>query len=231
MSTVQHFVLLYRYLSMHLLLAFASIGLLAPGVALGQARLDSLPPISQLFSWYQARTPTEKIFMHLDRPGYVSGETMWFKLYLVEGTTRRPLVASTVAYVEVLSPEQVPVLQAKIALRDAAGHGSLELPAGLVPGRYLVRAYTSWMQNFGPEFYFQTPVTIIDTHQPLGVPLARPAVTYDPQFFPEGGYLVQGLLSKVGFKLTDSRGRGVAAEGTILDDAGVSVAHFSLLVG
>ncbi len=229
MSTMQHFAHLYRYLFTQLLAAFAGISLLAPGVALGQAKPDSLPSFNQLFAKYQARTPTEKLFMHLDRPGYVSGETMWFKLYLVEGTTQRPLAASTVAYVEVLGPDQVPVLQAKIALRDATGHGSLELPAGLVPGRYLVRAYTSWMQNFGPEFYFQTPVTIIDTHQPLGVPLARPAIAYDPRFFPEGGYLVQGLLSKVGFKLTDSRGRGVAAEGTILDDAGGSVAHFSTL--
>jgi hypothetical protein len=228
MSTLQHFALLCRYLATRLLLAFAGIGL-TPGIALGQAEPDSLSPISQLFGQFQARTPTEKLFMHLDRPGYVSGETMWFKLYLVEGTTQRPLAASTVAYVEVLSPDNVPVLQAKIALRNAIGHGSLELPVGLAPGCYLVRAYTSWMQNFGPEFYFQTPVTIIDTHQPLGVPLASPVITYDPQFFPEGGYLVQGLLSKVGFKLTDSRGRSVAAEGTILDEAGRSVAHFSTL--
>ena len=203
--------------------------LLGAGSVHGQAAADSLPTISQLLTRYQARTPVEKLFMHLDRPAYVSGETLWFKLYAVEGTTQRPLAASTVAYVEVLSPAQVPVLQAKIALRQASGQGSLVLPASLPSGRYTVRAYTSWMKNAGPELYFQTPITVVDTRQPLGSVASPLAAGYDAQFFPEGGYLVQGLGSTVGFKLTDKSGRGVAATGTVLDEAGASVGHFNTL--
>ena len=205
---------------------------LGPTLAYGQAEVDSVQPsqvIKQRFLRYAARTPVEKLYMHLDRPCYVSGETMWFKLTAVEGTTQRPLAASTVAYVEVLSPTQEPVLQAKISLRNAAGQGSLVLPATLASGRYTVRAYTSWMRNFGPDFFFHSSITIVNTHQPLGLALVRPATTYDPRFFPEGGYLVQGLVNKVGFKLTDNAGQSVAAQGTVLDEAGVSVAHFSTL--
>jgi hypothetical protein len=208
-------------------LALGGAGLLAPGLAHGQA--DSLQRISTRFARYASRMPVEKLFMHLDRPSYVSGETLWFKLYAVEGTTQRPLAASTVAYVEVLGPSQLPVLQAKIALRQASGQGSLVLPASLPSGRYTVRAYTSWMKNAGPDFYFQTPITVVDTRQPLGAAAAPLAAGYDAQFFPEGGYLVQGLGSTVGFKLTDKSGRGVAATGTVLDEAGASVGQFHTL--
>ena len=57
-------------------------------------------------------------------PCYAAGETMWFKVYAVDGTFHRPLDLSKVAYVEVLNSRQ-PVLQAKIALREATGQGSL----------------------------------------------------------------------------------------------------------
>ena len=208
-------------------LALAGAGLLAPGPAQGQAApapADSLA-LRQRFARYQARTPVEKLYLRPDRPAYVSGETMWFKINAVEGTTQQPLAASTLAYVEVLNPAQEPVLQAKITLREARGQGSLVLPAALASGQYTVRAYTSWMKNFGPAFYFQTAVTVVNTRQPLGLPLRPPAAAYDPQFFPEGGYLVQGLTSSVGFKLTDAAGRGVGAEVDVLDAAGASVAR------
>ena len=214
---------LRRWLLPSLVLA----ALLGAGPAFGQA--DSLASIGRRWASYSQRHPTEKLFGHLDRPAYVSGETLWLKLYAVEGTTQQPLAASTVAYVEVLDPAQKPVLQAKIALRQATGQGSLVLPAALPSGRYTVRAYTSWMQNFGPEFYFHEAITIVNTRQPLGPVAAPPTVAYDAQFFPEGGYLVRGLASKVGFKLTDNTGRGIAAEGTVLDAAGTTVARFKTL--
>ena len=210
-------------------LALAGAGLLSPGPARGQAAPADSLPLGQRLARYQARRPVEKLYLRPDRPAYVSGETMWFKINAVEGTTQQPLAASTVAYVEVLSPTQEPVLQVKIALRAARGQGSLVLPAALASGQYTVRAYTSWMKNFGPAYYFHCPLTIVNTRQPLGLPLRPPAATYDPQFFPEGGYLVRGLISKVGFKLTDAAGRGVGAEVEVLDAAGTSVARFRTL--
>jgi hypothetical protein len=175
--------------------------------------------------------PSEKLFVHLDRPSYVSGETLWLKIYAVEGGSHRPLPASTVAYVELLDADNRPVQQVKVAMQQAHGQGSILLPAGLASGRYTLRAYTSWMKNFGPESYFHTAVMVVNTRQPLPVPAAAEAnaPADDVQFFPEGGYLVQGLRSKVGFKITDKQGHGVDAEGRVLDAGGRSVAQFRTL--
>lgn len=209
------------------LISLAAAGLL---VSPALAQPASAPALAQALARHNQRVPTEKLFLHLDRPSYVSGETLWLKIYAVEGASHRPLAASTVAYVELLDADHRPVQQVKILLRLARGQGSLLLPGSLPSGRYTVRAYTNWMKNFGPETYFHASVTVVNTRQPLPAPAALgTAPTYDAQFFPEGGYLVRGLRSKVGFKLTDSQGRSVAAESRVLDAAGQVVADFRTL--
>jgi len=201
--------------------------LLAP-TARAQAP-DSLAAISSKLQRYGQQVLTEKLYLHLDRPAYLASETMWFKAYATEGTSHKPLPMSKVAYVEVLNQAQQPVLQTSIMLKEATGQGSFVLPTSLPTGRYLVRAYTSWMKNFGPEFYFQTPVTILNTLAASGAKPPVAATGYDIQFFPEGGELVQGLTSKVAFRVASAAGQGLAATGSISDERGAVLATFSTL--
>jgi len=49
-------------------------------------------------------------------------------------------------------------------------------------------------------------------------------VDTDIQFFPEGGELVTGILSKVGFKALGPNGLGSSVKGIILDNTNVQVA-------
>jgi hypothetical protein len=193
-------------------------------------KIDSIVVLARKLALYQQQTLTEQLFLHLDRPSYVAGETMWFKAYAVDGMHHRPLAMSKVAYVEVLDAAQHPVLQAKIALVKAMGQGTFELPAELATGHYVVRAYTNWMKNAGPAFYFQCPVTIINTLQ-ANQAASGPAneLEYDLQFFPEGGQLVSGLPGRVAFKITDQMGRSVAATGTVADARGATLATFATL--
>ncbi|UOR05908.1 hypothetical protein MUN82_02125 [Hymenobacter aerilatus] len=209
-------------------MGYGCVSLLQAAPAHSQAPAMALDSIGRRFERYGQRMPIEKLFVHLDRPAYVSGETMWCKLYAVEGIRHQPLASSTVAYLEVLNAQQSPVLQTKITLHKATGQGSVVLPPELPSGNYTVRAYTSWMKNFGPAYYFHSTVAIHNTRTPPGK-AARSATSYEAQFFPEGGYLVRGLPSKIGFKLTDAAGRGVEGQGTVLDQAGRVVAQFNTL--
>ena len=87
------------------------------------------------------------------------------------------------------------------------------------------------MQNFDPAYFFSAPVDILAAVRPAAEapPAAPTAAAYDAQFFPEGGALVQGLTSKIGFKVTDRQGRGVAARGVVVDQAGQQVTTFTTL--
>ena len=201
---------------------------LAHAAAAQTAPLDSLGGLTAKLRQHEARDPHEKLLLHLDRPLYLSGETMWFKVYAVEGTTGHPLPLSSVAYVEVLNARHQLVLQGKVALREATGQGSFLLPTGLPAGAYTVCAYTSWMRNFEPDTYFHTMVTVVNTGAASGA-TGKDSATYDAQFFPEGGNLVRGLPGRVGFKITNRAGRGVAATGKVLNQRGAVVATFQTL--
>lgn len=211
----------------NIILFSAFVWALSSGRSYGQT--DSLKRIQKQFDAYSQQTLQEKLYVHVDRPFYVSGEILWFKLNAVDGTYHKPLRLSTIAYVEVLDAEQKPVLQAKVSLQNAAGSGSFSLPASLASGNYVVRAYTSWMKNFSPDFYSYTPVTIVNTRRNLGLKAREDSAALDVQFFPEGGNLVSGLTSLVAFKVADKAGKGVAAEGTIVDAQGTVLTQFKTL--
>ncbi len=48
----------------------------------------------------------------------------------------------------------------------------------------------------------------------------------DIQFFPEGGHLLNGVATKIGFKAISSNGFGVDAKGSLIDKVGKQVAEF-----
>lgn len=185
--------------------------------------------IAQDFDLHRKGALQEKIFLHLDRPLYACGETMWFKVYNVDGTLHQPISISKVAYVEVLDAANKPVLQAKVALEKGIGNGSFVLPMSLTSGNYRVRGYTNWMKNFGPELYFEQPVTIVNTFRQLNdKEIAASTADYAIQFYPEGGNLVAGVANKVAFKATDTKtGKGVSFYGELYDQQGKVVTSFT----
>jgi hypothetical protein len=207
-----------------------TLGLYLGAAALSYAQpADPLTALGQRFQQYSRQALTEQLFLHLDRPAYVAGETLWFKAYAVDGTYHQPLSLSKVAYVELLDAAQRPVLQAKIGLVQAMGQGSFELPAELATGSYVVRAYTNWMKNAGPDYYFQCPITVVNTQEARLAAASTAGPAYEVQFFPEGGQLVQDLQGRVAFKITDRRGHSVAATGTVAAANGATVATFQTL--
>ena len=187
---------------------------------------QNINTLEQSFSRYQQNNLTEKLYVHTDKSFYVSGELIWFKLYAVDGSTGKPLDLSKVAYAEILDARRSPVLQGKISMYKGSGNGSFYIPLTLSNGNYTFRAYTSWMKNYSPEFYFEKQLTIVNTLRSpdaVQVKINRPEV--DLQFFPEGGDLVRGLTSKVAFKITGSNGRGMALKGAIINQRNDTVAR------
>ncbi len=170
----------------------------------------------------------EKLFVHTDKAFYVSGEILWFKVYNVEATLHIPLDASKIAYAEVLDKNNTPVLQAKIALNQGSGSGSLYLPVTMASGNYKLRAYTAWMKNFSPDTYFEKSITIVNPLVSPETTVAR-AADYDVQFFPEGGNLVSGIAGKVAFRVVGQDGKGVNFNGAVIDNHNDTVARFKPL--
>ena len=208
----------------HLLLYLLLISSLR---VLGQTSSTS-SPVTKAFNSYRQQTLPEKLFVHTDQTTYLTGETLWFSVYYVDGTFHKPLDLSKVAYLELLDKEGKSVLQTKVALVAGGGNGTLFLPASLRSGSYLIRAYTNWMKNDGAGYFFEKPITIVNPFVPLDPPAPNSlADNYDIQLFPEGGHLVQGLASKVAFKVADASGRGVPVRGYLLNGQNDTLSRFT----
>lgn len=187
-----------------------------------------LPDLQKSFAAYQNANVHEKLFVHVNKNFYVAGEILWFKIYCTNGSDNKPLALSKVAYVELIDDNHNAVMQSMVSLSGGSGSGSLYLPFSLSNGNYQLRAYTNWMKNFDPAYFFKSQVTIVNPLKPFTY-TAQTALTYNVQFFPEGGHLVQGVNSKVAFKVTGSDGNGANCTGAVIGRNGDTVARFSTL--
>ncbi|HUS02984.1 MAG TPA: hypothetical protein VMY77_14700 [Chitinophagaceae bacterium] len=189
---------------------------------------DALSRFVNRFDNYQKDNLQEKIFVHSDQDLYITGEIIWFKVYCADAANNKPLDLSKVAYVEIIDKDQQPVLQAKVSLNKGSGNGSLLISHAVLSGNYILRAYTSLMKNFDAEFYFEKNITIINAliSENIVQRKAGDSNNYDIKFFPEGGDLVDGIQSKVGFRVTDASGIGIDFKGVIINEKNDTVVRF-----
>ena len=208
----------------HLFRIVILAALAAPVAAMAQeAGMDS---VAAAFSRYQGRTTQEKLFAHVDRTLYLAGETIWFRLYDIDGQSNRPAALSGIAYIEVLDRDQHPILQTKVELKDGKGDGALSIPLSVSSGEFLFRAYTSWMRNFSPDLYYMQPLTILNTLTDSSAAPATDTGHAGLRLFPEGGNLVSGLTSVIAVETTDRHGQSISCEGAILGQNRDTVARF-----
>jgi hypothetical protein len=185
--------------------------------------------IRDKFVQYQLHHFQEKIYVHIAKTFYIAGETVWFKVYDVDGYFHRPLMLSRIVYIEILSDEQRPVMQAKIEMQEGMGKGSFSIPVSIGSGHYRLRAYSSWMKNFNPDYYFEQSLTIVNTLREATPVLLKRTNAVKVQFFPEGGNLVAGLQSKLAFKASNQFGEGVDCQGVIINQRKDTLARFQSL--
>ena len=200
---------------------------LCMGVTHAQQQGVPVDTLVKLFSEYRENSLQEKIYAHIDRTFYLTGETLWFKIYAVDGIFHKPLDLSKVAYAEILDKANLPVLQAKISMHDGRGDGYFFLPASLMSGNYRLRIYTSWMKNFSPEFYYDEKFTLVNPFVTSSDAINKADPGYSIDFFPEGGYLVSGIRSKIAFHILNPHGRGANLRGWVLNSKNDTVVSFA----
>ncbi|AWM34460.1 TonB-dependent receptor plug domain-containing protein [Hymenobacter nivis] len=227
--------------------ALAGLGLLGLGTAAlrpaAGAPDEVIRRLVQGVQMFYADARPEKAYLHLDQDVYSAGETVWFGAYLVDGQQHRPDSLSQVLHVELVSARHQVVLRQALHLAGGRAPGALALPDTLAPGTYQLRAYTGWMRNSGPDFFYSRHLHVWPAPAAADAPTGAPVAAWnvaaaaraearhliappDVQFFPEGGNLVEGLESVVAFKAVDDAGQGLDMSGQVLDDQNRAVATF-----
>src|SRR6478752_5845225 len=103
---------------------------------------------------YVRDSPQEELYVHTDKPYYSLGDTIWFKVYLLEEHTHLSDTVSKVIYVDFVRKNDGKIIHHKI-LRNENGFamGSLLLPDSLTGGAFEIVGFTSWMRNSPPNVF------------------------------------------------------------------------------
>ncbi|MGB5169822.1 MAG: Plug domain-containing protein [Eudoraea sp.] len=161
----------------------------------------------------------ERILLHIANQ-YVGNDNVFFKGYLLSGLKQNRYGLSGVLNVELLDRNGAVLKRQFHRIADGMVVGNLEFPKNIKPGKYYVRAYTRWMQNYGEDFYTQKRIVV-------GGPLSKITETGSTSDFlivPEGGTLLNGHDNRLVIKVPHSQKTEGGIVGRILDSKNNEVA-------
>lgn len=177
---------------------------------------------------YMTTQSFEKVYLHFDKTLYSAGDTCWYKAYVVNASDLQSSRVSGVVYVDWIDPKGNLLEHQQIKINDGKAQGDYTLSLNAAEGVYRVRAYTQWMQNDDPAFFFSTDLNVINLYltESGKVTTSTAKSVIDLQFFPEGGAAVSGIESRIAFKATGPDGKGIDVEGKIVDEGNRRVTFF-----
>ena len=202
---------------------------------------DPLKAFLSKLEGYNEATMREKVHLHLDKPYYTVGDTIWFKSYVVNAENNQLSNRSKVLYVELINERDSLKKSLRLPVTAGLAWGDFTLPESLTEGSYRIRAYTNWMRNFDEGFFFDKTITVGNSLSMISASAkAGPRTTekkiisakatssdINVQFFPESGNIVSGIRSKIGFKVVGADGLGRKASGYVVNNSSEKVAEFS----
>ncbi|MBN1107497.1 MAG: TonB-dependent receptor plug domain-containing protein [Bacteroidales bacterium] len=171
----------------------------------------------------------EKVYLHIDRNMYETGDDIWFKAYVIDALTNNLSPNTNNLHVELISPGAQIIASRTVRILNGLGNGDFSLPGSLPSGRYRIRAYTNFMRNFDEAFFFNREIIIINPED-NGNGLSDSTIYIEDQiyikFFPEGGSLIDSVPSIVAFKATDAAGKGCDVTGKVYSSSGNLITSF-----
>lgn len=139
--------------------------LLAGLLALSLGFIDKADdPIDKIITALQKWTdtnPQEKVYLQTDKPYYLVGDTIWFKAYVTTGAKHQLSAISGALYVDLINEGDSLTKQLKLPITTGMAVGSFILADDIIhEGNYRIRAYTQWMRNAGPAYFYDRTFSV-----------------------------------------------------------------------
>lgn len=187
------------------------IGIVLSMFSLFSAKTISAQQIDSMMNVYADRAAPEKIHIHFDKSIYNKSETVWYKIYILQGSDTA--ATSKNVYLDWYDASGKLIQQTVSPVLLSTAQGSFDVPADYEGGLLQVKAYTRWMLNDDPAFSYLREIYINTNNS------SRPITNKTTvETFPEGGFLIQGLNSRVAFKAINQYGNPVFIKGVLTDE-------------
>ena len=105
----------------------------------------------------------ETIYLHTDRTVYTAGETMHYKIYLLDTETHKRSNLSKIAYILIRDSYQSPTIKCRVKIDSGTSTGSILLPDTLNSGVYQIVAFTNSMKNYDEKSFFRKEIVILNS--------------------------------------------------------------------
>ncbi|MEM6771448.1 MAG: MG2 domain-containing protein, partial [Bacteroidota bacterium] len=173
--------------------------------------------ISDQLNSYALQFQTEKVYFAHDKPFYAPGETIWGKVYLVDGSTHQPYAATPVVYVDWVKPDGT--VKTSYTLQVNGGSVAVDIPTSLsdTTGTWSIRAYSLYQRNFDEAYLFQKEIRLLDQKVDATTSAKDSIENFTVRLFPEGGHLINGLSGTIAFQARNDKNENIAISGVVVD--------------
>ena len=172
----------------------------------------------------QEETPSEcreLLYLQTDKGIYETGEDLWFKTYTLDAQSLALSDRSKTLFVEMLNAKDSIVWQEKYPILSGIAEGHVYVDKDLKEGDYRIHAYTRFSflnDTLRPVYPKKIRVVKSIAYKGTNTPQEKDQPVARFSFFPEGGYLIDGIPTKVAFKALDEKGMPAKVKGVLLEN-------------
>ena len=112
-----------------------------------------------------ALNASEAVYVHCNATCFVTGESLFYKIYSVNPADSRISAISKIAYLELLDTKKNSLFKHKLFLKNGSAQSDFTIPASLPTGDYKIIAYTNWMQNKNADKFFEQSIYVINPYE------------------------------------------------------------------
>ena len=169
----------------------------------------------------------ENIHVQFNKKIYVNNEDLAFKGYVHSKDDSAPHLNTTNIQLIIYNQSRQIVQKQLLYATLGTFEGGLHLNEKFTSGKYYFQFYTNWMNNFKEDDSFVETIEIIDKSETYNLESNEPDwKTAKATFFPESNTIINGIVNRVGIKITDCNHKGIAIDGVIIDSKSNEVTSF-----
>lgn len=148
--------------------------------------------LSKKMREYKLQKPQVKVFLFFSQNIYAPGDTAYFSAHFLS-EDMDPIGGRQIVRLDLMDQSGRLVFFQNIAVKDGKGYNQVAIPKGLKAGVYQWVAYSDWMKNFSPDYYFRQEFLLVEKNNLIPI---KKNDEVDLKFYPEGGVFVSSILNK-----------------------------------
>lgn len=166
----------------------------------------------------------ENFHIQFNKTNYLAGETIWFKVFVLDKNKNLLSTETTNVYLDFLNTEGNKIETNLLYAENGVFEGDIELSENLKSGIYFIRIYTNFNNNFTEN---EAGIFKIEVVNPSEEKFEIEANDLEINFQPESNVFLVGVKNTIGISVLNCKNEPAAiTEGIVLNEKGEEISNF-----